>query len=113
MGVIEAALAGAFVASNLASIAGTQFGGGGSVSSVSSAGSVPSLASTVGTPVAVQSMPAPAASAAAQTPAPPRIVNIVVDSNAYGNLAQFVRTSLIPALNTAAADGYTINGVAA
>lgn len=107
-GVIAAGIAGAAQLVNMQAIASASFGGGMSTASAggggsTGAGSLPGQTTNTSVPAV---LPTQGAAAAQQ-----RITNIIVPDNAYGDIAQFAR-ALIPALNSAHADGYTLNGVA-
>jgi hypothetical protein len=113
-GTIAAGVAGAAQLINMRAIASADFGG--SYSSASAGGGSVSASALPGqtTNSSVSAAAVPAAIPTA-IPAPaqqPRILNLIIDSSVVGNLSQFAR-QIIPELNAAHADGYTLNGVAA
>jgi hypothetical protein len=106
-GTIAAGIALAAQLINIQALASASFGGSASSASAGGggvgAGSLPGQTTNTSVPAAL-----PTQGVAAQQQ---RITNIIVPDNAYGDITQFAR-ALIPALNSAHADGYTLNGVA-
>lgn len=110
VGAVEAAIAAAFVATQVTTIASAQYGGGGSVSTPSSSGGASGGVASMPTQAnqTVNSVPVAPPSAGAISSAP-NVVNIQMQGGANLYSADSIRNLLIPALNQAVGDGVIIN----